>query len=254
MVMAKRWDTGSPWVIHNNPKGQYFGPSKSGSDARDPNSQYSLAQVVRASTAAPTFFRPEMIRIAKGVFGRFVDGGVSPHNNPSLQLLILATLKGFRLEWPLGTDKLLLISVGTGMNDPNMVVSTLKTKLALYDGITSLTALMDDCTWLNQTVLQWLSTTDTAWPIDSEMGDLSGDALDNKKFLTYQRYNVYLEHEWLHEEIGIDLGREKARALFSMDEPRNVGPLKSVGDAAAAKQVADAHFPRVFDLPPAQLP
>ena len=43
-----------------------------------------------------------------------LDGGVSPHNNPALQLLMLATLKGHGLCWPTGADQLLLVSLGTG--------------------------------------------------------------------------------------------------------------------------------------------
>lgn len=249
MIMAKRWDTGSPWVIHNNPRGTFFGPPKDGSSNRDPNSLYSLAKVVRASTAAPTFFRPEMLRIATGVFGRFVDGGVSPHNNPALQLLLLATLKGFRLMWPFGADKLLLISVGTGIRDPQMKVSTIKTKLALYDGITSLAALMDDCTWLNQTILQWLSESSTAWHIDSEVGSLSGDVLSGTPLLTYHRYNVWLTAPWLEANLGIALEPAPARRLSGLDDARNVERLEAIGTSAAAKQIDDPHFPPGFDLP-----
>lgn len=76
-------------------------------------------------------------------------------------MLLLATLEGFRLEWGLGADKLLLTSVGTGMQSPNLRTSTLKTKLALYDGITSLSALRADCDWLDQTMLQWFSDSKT---------------------------------------------------------------------------------------------
>ena len=46
--------------------------------------------------------------------GAFIDGGVSPHNNPALQLLMLATLEGHALRWPTGADQLLLVSLGTG--------------------------------------------------------------------------------------------------------------------------------------------
>ena len=60
-----------------------------------------LSDVVRASTAAPTYFEPERIAIhsrsGSVVDGEFVDGGVSPHNDPALQLLMLAALEGSRL-------------------------------------------------------------------------------------------------------------------------------------------------------------
>ena len=49
-----------------------------------------------------------------GVKGAFVDGGVSPFNDPALQLLMLAVLDGHGFRWRPGKDNLLLISLGTG--------------------------------------------------------------------------------------------------------------------------------------------
>jgi predicted acylesterase/phospholipase RssA len=63
--------------------------------------------VVRASTAAPGYFRPEPLRIAPGAPpGLFVDGGVSPYNNPSLPLLMMATTRPFGLCWPTSPEAL----------------------------------------------------------------------------------------------------------------------------------------------------
>jgi hypothetical protein len=67
--------------------------------------------------ATPTYFKPETIKISsrdgKIVKGAFVDGGVSPFNNPALQTLMLAVLEGHGFLWQTGKDKLLLISLGT---------------------------------------------------------------------------------------------------------------------------------------------
>lgn len=51
--------------------------------------------------------------VSDGMIGAFVDGGASMSNIPALQLFLMATLKGFRLEWARGADRLLLVSVGT---------------------------------------------------------------------------------------------------------------------------------------------
>ncbi len=71
MVMAKRLDTGSPWPLNNGGRGKYA--------AQD--GALRLTHIVRASTAAPTYFAPEAIRISRrdatSVDGAFVDGGVS---------------------------------------------------------------------------------------------------------------------------------------------------------------------------------
>src|SRR4030095_7972167 len=57
MVMAKRMDTGSPWTITNNPKDPYHTPVSG--QKRIGHANMLLWQIVRASTAAPHYFRPE---------------------------------------------------------------------------------------------------------------------------------------------------------------------------------------------------
>ena len=107
MIMMKRLDTGSPWPLNNGGRGKYA--------AQD--GALRLTQIVRASTAAPTYFAPEAIWISRrdgtSVDGAFVDGGVTPFNDPALQLLMLAAFQGHGFCWPTGKDGLLLVSIGT---------------------------------------------------------------------------------------------------------------------------------------------
>ncbi len=71
----------------------------------------------RATSAAPSYFIPQTIDVGNGELAAFVDGGVSMANNPSLSLLMVATMKGFPFHWESGEDKLTLISVGTGYTE-----------------------------------------------------------------------------------------------------------------------------------------
>lgn len=98
LVITKRLDTGSPWPLGNNPRGQYF-KALAGATWIS-NGEYPLWQVVRASTAAPTFFSPEKMKVGQSATlepleGEFVDGGVSPFNDPSLQAVMYTTMKGY---------------------------------------------------------------------------------------------------------------------------------------------------------------
>ena len=106
-VVTKRADTGSTWPLINHPGGRFF----------DENRGILLRNAVRASAAAPVFFEPTTIDLGGGQVGAFIDGGVSMANNPALQLFLVATLKGFPFHWKTGEDKLLLVSVGTGLWD-----------------------------------------------------------------------------------------------------------------------------------------
>src|SRR6185437_14553150 len=58
-IFTKRMDTGSPCVLANNPRAPYW------EDGKDHlgNKSYRLANLVRASTAAPRYFEPEILRI-----------------------------------------------------------------------------------------------------------------------------------------------------------------------------------------------
>ncbi len=243
MVIAKRLDTGSPWLIHNNPRGKFYG------DAGDAaaNCNLPLHQVVRASTAAPLYFDPERIALAPGVEGLFVDGGVSTANNPALQMLLLATMEGFGLRWPLDAGNLLLVSIGTGRK-PVRIVPGPRTP-AVQMAVQSLLSIMNDCDWLNQTILQWLSQSPTAWEIDAEIGDLRGDLLGGQPQVSYLRYNVLLDPDWLQTTLGVEMDTQDVASLDAPDNPTNMALLAQLGRKAGEVQIREDHWPACFDLP-----
>ncbi len=247
MIMTKRLDSGSPWPLMNNPKGRYFNPASSKGKAK-PNKDFLLREIVRASTAAPHYFNPERLRIGKGVEGAFVDGGVSPHNNPALQLLLMATTEGFGLNWPMGTDQLLLVSVGTGAQNISLSANEVMDMSSARVSLQALMALMNDCDAMNQTMLQWMSRSPTAWEIDRAIGDLSGDVLGGKELLSYLRYNVVLDREWLKNNLAVDLSTREVKGVQKMDKPKNMNKLALLGDTVSRKQIRPDHFPAVFDL------
>jgi hypothetical protein len=249
LVVTKRIDTGSWWPIGNNPRGKYFTARPGGTIG---NADYPLWQVVRASTAAPAYFDPETITIAgrpgaAPVAGEFVDGGVSPFNNPALMAVMYATLEGYRIGWPTGADKLLVVSVGTGASDPAVKPSRLAAQAALK----ALLSLMDDCASLQETLLQWMSSSRTARPIDREIGDLGQDLVGGAALLSYLRYNVDLTPSSVQalDPAPPDAGR--IASLSAMDAPENMAYLHKLGVLGAARDVQAAHFSSTFDLPSA---
>jgi hypothetical protein len=245
--MTKRLDTGSPWPISNNPRGKYFASRPGGIIG---NGDYPLWKVVRASTAAPAYFDPETIMIAKQTGhkitkGQFVDGGVSPFNNPGLQAYMYATVSGYGIGWPSGRDKLLLVSVGTGAPDPDVQNSVITAKHA----VKALLSLMNDCATLQETLLQWMSSSPTARQIDRDLGDLNSDFIAGVPLMSYLRYNVDLMENSVRELYPELNDREHIESLSAMDAPGNMAVLQKLGTLAAARDVKEADFPVVFDLP-----
>ena len=247
MIMTKRVDTGSPWPISNNPRGKYFKSRPKGTIG---NGDYPLWKVVRASTAAPAYFDPEEIVIAERqghptLKGQFVDGGVSPFNNPALQSFMYATMDGYRIGWPTGAEKIQLVSIGTGKADP--VIK--KSKLAGADAIKALVSLMDDSAALQETLLQWMSSSPTAMTIDRELNDLKHDLVAGSPLLSYLRYNADLDKDSVKSLIP-DLRNSKViESLTSMDKPENMPILHKLGTQVAKRDVHPDDFAANFDLP-----
>ena len=243
MIMTKRLDTGSPWPLHNHPDARYA----------KQDGALLLTQVVRASTAAPTYFEPERIGISSRdgtvIDGAFVDGGVSPFNDPALQLLMLAALQGHGFRWPTGANRLLLVSVGTGTYSKTYSADAITRMPAAEQGIRALQSLMDDSVRVNHALLQWLTNCLTPWTIDRAIDDMKLDSQRGPQLATYVRYNVLLERKWLKAELGIDYEADTLAKMAEMDDPANMDQLADLGGLSAAKQVRAEHFGAVFDIP-----
>jgi hypothetical protein len=237
MIVAKRADTGSVWQIVNSPNQAFYAMNKN----------IPLWQIVRSSTAAPTYFDPQAIRdVGEGEEAIFVDGGVSMHNDPALALLMAATLKGFGFRWPMGEDNILLCSAGTGSFFKLPVKDSLRGFNNLQWVGLAISQLLNDATELNQTILQWLAKCPTPQIIDRQIGDLADDRPAEKDLLTYLRYDIPLESKAL-ASVGLQYDQEHAQRLWEMSDVRNLEDLLRVGEAAARAQVQEEHFPAGFD-------
>ena len=99
LLVMRNATTDSPWPVSNNPRAKYNDLARP-----DSNLHLPLWQLVRASTAAPTYFPPETIRVGTRRFV-FVDGGVTMYNNPAFQLFLMSTLAQYGLCWETGVRK-----------------------------------------------------------------------------------------------------------------------------------------------------
>ncbi|HUZ57787.1 MAG TPA: patatin-like phospholipase family protein [Hanamia sp.] len=222
-IVAKRADTNSIWPLINHPKGKFF-DSELGK-----NKDIPLWQAVRASTAAPTYFAPQMIEVMKDQKAAFIDGGLSMSNNPSLTLLMIATLKGFPFRWPMGEKKLLLVSVGTGYCVFKKYVKEIDDSTMLSWATNIPDMLMQDASWQNQAMLQWLSDSPTADYLDMEMGNMDGDLLSGLPLISYLRYNFCISEKNLN-----DLGFQKK---FTDIDVKSINDMSNSGNRQLLYQI-----------------
>ena len=188
LIVMRNATTGSPWPVTNHPDAHYNDPCR-----EDCNLNVPLWKLLRASTAAPTFFPPERIDYGERQF-LFVDGGVTPFLNPALIAVLTATLPQYRFAWPTGRDALHVVSVGTGHERPHFPAK-LAEKVNLRDQFKFLIPALLSSVAIEQDLLcRILGDCVFGESIDREIGDLNAASLlsgDQQKF-TYVRYDQVL--------------------------------------------------------------
>jgi uncharacterized protein len=232
LVVVRNASTGSPWPVCNNPRALYNDPARA-----DCNLDIPLWKLLRASTAAPTYFPPEAIELG-GKSHLFVDGGVTPFNNPALIAVLMATLPQYRIEWEPGVDRLLLVSVGTGFERIRLK-KTNAADVHIVDHLRHVpAALVASMVQEQDKLCRILGDCRFGAPLDSEIGDLVGSTVlrrEEKKF-AYVRYNRLFPADET-AAMTARTGQE-----FTIDNVALIPYLCEVGAAYAAEAVQPRHL------------
>lgn len=228
MMVMRNASTDSPWPISNNPFARYNQPERD-----DCNLRLPLWQLVRASTAAPVYFPPEVVTVGRHEFV-FVDGGITTYNNPAFQSFLMATVEPYRMNWPAGEDKMLVVSIGTGTSpqanadlDPNAMN-------LLYNAGSIPSALMFAALNEQDMLCRVFGRCRAGDVLDREVGDL----IDAKgpagpgKFFTYLRYNAELSADGL---TALGVGDIKPENVQKLDSIAHITELQRVGKAVAGR-------------------
>ena len=234
LVVMRNATTDSPWPVSNNPFAKYNDRQR-----EDCNLNLPLWQLIRASTAAPTYFPPETVRIGNTDF-IFVDGGITMYNNPAFQAFLMVTVEPYHLQWPCGEKQLLIVSVGTGTNPAaNGDLSPEQMNL-LYNAGSIPSALMSAALNEQDFLCRAFGNCRVGDELDREIGDMIGRAGPVKeKLFTYLRYNAELSRAGL-DSLGLhDIEPAHVEQLDSVEF---IGDLQRVGKAVAARKVSIEQF------------
>ena len=234
MMVLRNETTDSPWPLSNATCAVFNERSRP-----DCNLDLPLWQLVRGSTAAPTYFPAEVIDIG----GRrliFADGSLTGFNNPAFQLFLMATLDAYGLCWPTGTDRLLLVSVGTGYH-PNAHQNLQLSKMHILHNLLSVPSALLFSALVQQDVLcRVFGRCLVGGEIDSELGDLHSESSHaGRELFTYLRYNANLSAEGL---VALGLGGLDPTRLRRLDSYESVSELEAVGRAVAARDLRVEHY------------
>jgi hypothetical protein len=242
LVVTRNVTTDSPWPISSNPLAQYNDASRP-----DCNLKIPLWQLVRASTAAPIYFPPEVVDLPpENPVNTFVfmDGGVTPYNSPAFLMYRMATMAEYRLGWPTGERNLMIVSVGTGSaarEDSNVFDPE---RLLPYHLLTLPGVLMHGIQNDADINCRMIGRCVSGAPIDREIGDLIPRRNGTPIPLAEDQGRAFL-----YARFDPDIGARGLRALGLADiDPDTVGKMDCVDavadlsriGAAAARNVAIA--------------
>ena len=243
MIVMRNHSTDSPWPITNNPRAKY-----NQRERKDCNLNLPLWQLVRASTAAPTFFPPEVVTFAKGTPAEyqflFVDGGVTTYNNPAFLAFQMATASPYRIDWPTGIDKMLIVSVGAGSAASARPDLKRDSEWLLDHAKNIPSALMNAASAGWDMACRMLGECRFGPRIDREYGDMVipdppvGNWTGGKQFV-YTRYDPDVTDEGL-QALGLE--DIKAENVQKMDSVEHIADIQRVGQTYAAKFVKPEHL------------
>lgn len=238
MMVMRNASTDSPWPISNNPFAKY-----NQIDLPHCNLQLPLWQLVRASTAAPTYFPPEVVKCGDKEFV-FQDGGITTYNNPSFQAFLMATVEAYNMNWPAGEDKMLIVSIGTGTSPQANVDLDPNAMNLLYNAGSIPSALMYAALNEQDLLCRVFGKCRAGGLLDRELGSLIGQSGPvNPKLFTYLRYNAELTRAGL---VELGLGGIDPASVQKLDSVEHIPELQQIG-VRVGGSIKSADFDGFYD-------
>lgn len=235
MVVTKNATTGKPCFFVNNTRRESCTTNRNlHTDAINPFLQIEtdpnipLWHIVRASSAAPTYFPPHRFDVY-GKPSEFIDGGVSSYNNASFQLFLTSILPEFGTGWEYGSDKILLVSIGTGFNVPEIELDKASTYNNLDWAKYAINDLMEDANLQQNLLLKLMSE-------QRKRGEqkLENNPFQDQKLLSYCRFTTSFTKERF-QQLGLpnDINPKDVEGMDCVDK---IDELSLIGKAVAKEQ------------------
>ena len=226
-IITKRLDTGGAWIVSNNPRAKYW---ESDPDGRHiGNRHFRLADLVRASTAAPYYFAPQEIadrprpatrpvRRRRHHAAQQPGAGAAPaRDNPGLWLRLAS--RGRPAPHHLGRDR------GTARPDEPRHGAPRARRAARHRGAREHGHRLRAARC--STMLHMLGRTHTPWASTARSATSAASALRRSRSSHFERYDVRLERDWLKRELGLPSASTRSRRSASTMATRCRSPTRS---------------------------
>src|SRR5262249_37662849 len=128
---------------------------------------------------------------------------------------------------------------------PRVAVRELRWIRPIGMAIRAMRAQAAEAQQLVLTLMSWLGDSPTAWPINSELGDLAKVAAPLRRPpFRFLRYDIRLEQGWLDRELGVHIDERLLAQYQRLDAPANIPAIYALGAQAAERQVKAEHLVR----------
>jgi hypothetical protein len=239
LIVTKNATTDTAWPVMSNPSAKYNDLQR-----KDANLRIPLWQLVRASAVTQLYFPPETVTWDKHDPSKrfvFTNGGATPYNNPSFLMARMATEPAYRLAWPTGESRLLLVSVGAGAAPVLGQTSESTEDLGLV-GLSAVAGVLNAAQFDQDLSCRTVGRCSFGDLLDREVADLvpreaSGAppiplTIDLGRSFLYVRYDASLTQQGLSE---LGMGHVDALSLQAIDNLEAAAELEGVGRAVAER-------------------
>ena len=122
---------------------------------------------------------------------------------------------------------------------------------AAYHAIDALQGMISDGQELGLSILQWMSKSNQSWHINRALGDLTSNTLGldqglTEPLLSFARYDIRLERDWLKTHLAFQTTPEHIELLRDFTSAKRIDTLHHLGSVAAKMQVKEEDFPAGF--------
>jgi Patatin-like phospholipase len=238
LLVLRNAMTGAPWLVTNVPREKFNDPRRADSNLRLP-----LWKLVKASTVEAAFFPPEVIQL--GSYSAAVYGGTATvHTNPAFLLFLRATGAPYGLNFVAASDKLLLVSVGTGYSrtaNSNLAPQDIS---PLYNEIALSAELLAQSATFQDLLCRTFGHCRFGDVLDREVGDMMDAGGPSDRAFTYVRYDPDLAVGSLGALALKDVRPDDIQAPNSID---HMDELAQIGQTFALSAVQVRHLQGFLD-------
>jgi hypothetical protein len=229
LVVVRNHSTGSQWPLTNNPLAKYNDRSRPDCNLNSP-----LWKVLRASTAAPVYFDPERIKLGDRT-EVFVDGSITPYNNPALIAALTAILPCYRIGWPAGPENIRIVSMGT-LRFSSALPKKIRKLWVGYNAAKIPPALIQGIAWEQDYICRCVGKCLYGETLDDEIGTMMDVPLPGTPWFSYVRYNQSFKAEEAEALL------QTHPQLAQLDAVTAIPILRELGRAYAEQHVQLNHL------------